>query len=188
MTGFAGAGLHADYPSFGYIENNSRTIPHAAVGIVTRANLMRALVSFALAAQPAATDDAAIRERLLAELKKQVWAPVGLIDIVVNDGVVKLGGALTDERERQAIRVAAENIAGVKKVEDHLIWIEPNSGFFVEAPEERPEPWKLLSCPRPAFRRLTANPIAFHDRLDGPSFLVSWQTSHDLRPDQGSDR
>jgi CBS domain-containing protein len=106
------------------------------VGIVTRANLMRALVSFALAAQPAATDDAAIRERLLAELKKQAWAPVGLIDIVVNDGVVKLGGALTDERERQAIRVAAENIAGVKKVEDHLVWIEPNSGFFVEAPEE----------------------------------------------------
>ena len=52
---------------------------------------------------------------------RYAWALVGLIDIVVNDGVVKLGGALTDERERQAIRVAAENIAGVKKVEDHLI-------------------------------------------------------------------
>src|SRR5215470_9507530 len=98
------------------------------VGIVTRANLMRALASLALAEQPAAADDAAIRERLLAELNKERWAPVGLMDVVVKDGVVKLSGALTDERQRQAIRVAAENIPGVAKVEDHLIWIEPNSG------------------------------------------------------------
>ena len=106
------------------------------VGIVTRANLMRALASLALAEQPAAADDAAIRERLLAELNKERWAPVGLLDVVVKDGVVKLSGALTDERERQALRVAAENIAGVKKVEDHLIWIEPNTGVIVEAPKD----------------------------------------------------
>jgi CBS domain-containing protein len=104
------------------------------IGIVTRANLMRALASLALAEQPVAAGDSAIRERLLAELKKQPWAPIGLIDVVVKDGVVKLSGALTDERERQAIRIAAENIAGVKKVEDHLIWIEPNTGVIVEAP------------------------------------------------------
>jgi CBS domain-containing protein len=105
------------------------------VGIVTRQNLMRALANLALAAHPVAADDATIRERLLAELKRQSWAPVGLIDVVVKDGVVKLSGALTDERERQAIRVAAENIPGVKKVEDHLIWIEPNTGVIVEAPK-----------------------------------------------------
>jgi CBS-domain-containing membrane protein len=106
------------------------------IGIVTRANLMRALASLALAEHPVAPPDATIRERLLTELKKQSWAPVGLLDIVVKDGVVKLSGALTDERERQAIRIAAENIAGVKKVEDHLIWIEPNTGVVIEAPEE----------------------------------------------------
>ena len=104
------------------------------VGIVTRKNLMRALASFALSAQPVAAGDAEIRERLHAELKKHSWAPVGLIDIAVKDGVVKLQGALTDERERQAIRIAAENIPGVKKVEDHLVWIEPNTGVIVEAP------------------------------------------------------
>lgn len=105
------------------------------VGIVTRQNLMRALASLALSEHPVAADDASIRERLLAELKRQSWAPVGLIDVVVKDGVVKLSGALTDERERQAIRIAAENIPGVKKVEDHLVWIEPNTGVIVEAPE-----------------------------------------------------
>ena len=91
------------------------------VGIVTRQNLMRALASLALAQHPVAADDAAIRERLLAELKRHAWAPVGLIDVVVKDGVVKLSGALTDERERQAIRIAAENIAGVRAVETHIV-------------------------------------------------------------------
>jgi CBS domain-containing protein len=106
------------------------------IGIVTRANLMRAVANLALAAHPVAASDATIREQLIAELKKQRWAPVGLIDVVVKDGVVKLSGALTDERERQAIRIAAENIPGVKKVEDHLVWVEPNSGVVLEAPED----------------------------------------------------
>jgi CBS domain-containing protein len=106
------------------------------VGIVTRANLMRAVADLALAEHPVAASDATIREQLIAELKKQAWAPIGLMRVVVKDGVVKLSGALTDERERQAIRIAAENIPGVKKVEDHLVWIEPNSGVVVEAPKD----------------------------------------------------
>ncbi|HLH90079.1 MAG TPA: CBS domain-containing protein [Xanthobacteraceae bacterium] len=105
-------------------------------GIITRANLMRAVASLALAAHPVAAGDGAIRAQLIAELKKQSWAPVGLIDVMVKDGVVKLSGALTDERERQAIRIAAENIPGVQKVEDHLVWIEPNSGVVLEAPKD----------------------------------------------------
>ena len=106
------------------------------VGIVTRANLMRAVASLALAEGPVAADDAAIRDRLLAELKRQTWAPVGLMDVIVKDGVVNLSGALTDEREREAIRIAAENIPGVKKVADHLVWIEPNTGMVMESPED----------------------------------------------------
>jgi len=104
------------------------------VGIVTRANLMHALATLALQARPASASDTAIRERLMADLKKESWAPLAIIDVAVTDGVVKLTGALTDERERQALRVAAENIPGVKKVEDHLIWVEPASGMIFEAP------------------------------------------------------
>ena len=48
-------------------------------------------------------NDEAIRERLLAELSKQRWAPLALINVVVRNGVVELWGALTDERERQAV-------------------------------------------------------------------------------------
>src|SRR5262249_9204420 len=106
------------------------------VGIVTRANLMRALISAAMGAQPApaAGNDAAIRERLLAELEKQPWAPVGGIEVKVSDGVVTLSGVITDERQRPALCVAAENIPGVKKVEDRLAWIVPGTGIVGDPP------------------------------------------------------
>ena len=102
------------------------------VGIVTRANLLRALAGMQHA-EPAASSDLTIRTRLMAELAQQSWAPLVAIDIVVSDGVVTLSGAIMDDRQRQALRVAAENIPGVRKVEDHLVWIEPMSGTVIEA-------------------------------------------------------
>jgi CBS-domain-containing membrane protein len=107
------------------------------VGIVTRANLLHAMASFAHEIGPFSAEDAAIRERLLADLKIQPWAPVTPIDVTVRNGVVQLSGIITDERQRQALRVAAENIPGVKNVEDNIVWVEPVSGLFVEAPAHR---------------------------------------------------
>ncbi len=105
---------------------------HKLVGIVTRANLMHALVSLALVAPPLAKDDEKIRECLLAELDNEKWAPVGLINVVVRNGVVELWGIILDERHREALKVAAENIPGVKAVQDHLTWIDPVSGMSVD--------------------------------------------------------
>jgi CBS domain-containing protein len=101
------------------------------VGIVTRANLLRALASVARELKPGAADDGVIREQLLQELQRQTWAPVALIDVVVRNGIVQLWGAVTDERQRTALTVAAENIPGVKAVEDHLVWIEPTSAMVI---------------------------------------------------------
>ena len=67
---------------------------------------------------------------------EQSWAPISLINVIVRNGVVHLWGALTDERQRQGIRVAAENTAGVKSVQDHLVWIEPTTGMTFPASEE----------------------------------------------------
>ncbi len=104
------------------------------VGIVTRANLLHAVASFADEIAPLSAADAAIRDRLLAALKDQPWAPATAIDVTVRNGVVRLAGIITDERQRYALRVAAENIAGVKGVEDNVVWVEPASGLFAEAP------------------------------------------------------
>jgi len=104
------------------------------VGIITRSNLMHAMVSLARKAEPTATGDASIRERLLAEIKREQWAPAAMINVVVHEGVVELWGVIIDERQRQALKVAAENISGVKAVKDHLAWVEPTSGITLEAP------------------------------------------------------
>jgi CBS-domain-containing membrane protein len=104
------------------------------VGIVTRADLLHAVASFAGEIAPLSVEDAGIRDRLLAALKDQPWAPATAIRVSVSDGVVQLSGVITDERQRQALRVAAENIPGVKNVEDNVAWIEPVSGLFMEAP------------------------------------------------------
>ena len=45
-------------------------------------------------------------------------------------------GTITDDAERRAIMVVAENTAGVTKVHDHLVFIEPYSGTVIEAPDE----------------------------------------------------
>lgn len=104
------------------------------VGIVTRSNLMHAMVSMARVTPAATKSDGKIREQLLAELKKEQWAPVAMTNVVVHDGVVELWGAIIDERQRDALKVAAENIPGVRAVKDHLVWVEPTSGMILEAP------------------------------------------------------
>lgn len=103
------------------------------VGIVTRSNLMRAMVSVARAVPPPATDDMAIRQRLMDEIQKAEWAPSATIDVVVRDGIVELWGVIIDDRQREALKVAAENIPGVKTVKDHLVWVEPMSGMAFDA-------------------------------------------------------
>jgi len=96
------------------------------VGIIARANLLHALAAIPPDTKRRA-EDKAIRDQIWAELCKQRWnAREG--NIVVRDGVVDVWGYIDDERHRDAIRVAAENVPGVKKVRDHLIWIEPYVG------------------------------------------------------------
>jgi CBS domain-containing protein len=102
------------------------------VGMVTRANLLRALVKVAKPEPVVSADDATIRRQLLADLEQKRWAPAGAIDIAVTGGIVTLSGVITDERQRQALCVAAENIAGVKKVEDQLVWVVPGTGAIGE--------------------------------------------------------
>ena len=106
------------------------------VGIVSRANLLHALARLAGETKPSTADDQTIRERLMAEIGKQRWAPGGAIDIIVRNGVVDLWGSITEERARAALIVAAENTPGVKGVKDHLAWIDPMSGIYFLPPDD----------------------------------------------------
>jgi CBS domain-containing protein len=91
------------------------------VGIVSRANLVRALAM--TVNEPAVgveADDRAIRGKLLAELRAQKWAEISPANITVKDGVVHLWSSYLSEQEKRALVVAAENIPGVRRVEDHM--------------------------------------------------------------------
>ncbi len=108
------------------------------VGIVSRANLLQAVASLAREIPDPTADDDHIRGRILNALEKNDWCPLGL-NVVVRDGIVHLSGIITDERSRQAAIVGAENIAGVKKVHDHLCWVDPMSGmYFIASEDEEP--------------------------------------------------
>lgn len=89
------------------------------VGIVSRADIVRALARMADGdARPEQPSDAAIRARLLAELERQPWWRPTESRVDVEGGVVQFWGLYKDEAERDAARVAAENIAGVRAVRD----------------------------------------------------------------------
>jgi CBS domain-containing protein len=104
------------------------------VGIISRANLMHALASLARDVGAPAGGDSVIRDNIMALIAKQDWAP--RINVIVKDGVAELHGCVTDDRERAGLVVAAENVAGVKKVVDHLVWVEPISGMVFAATED----------------------------------------------------
>jgi len=110
------------------------------VGIVSRANLIRALMHNMPKpeAGAVAAGDVELRERILAEIAKQPWGPRASVDVRVTDGVVELYGSITDERERTALQVLAENIPGVRTVRDRLVWVEPLSGFVIPAEGSEP--------------------------------------------------
>jgi CBS domain-containing protein len=91
------------------------------VGIVSRANLVRAL-AMTIAEEPSgdAAHDQTIRDRLLAELRAQPWAEVAPENVTVKDGVVHLWSSYMSQEEKRALIVAAESIPGVRSVEEHM--------------------------------------------------------------------
>jgi CBS domain-containing protein len=93
------------------------------VGIISRANIVRA-VGATKGAPPreGEGDDRSIRARLLAELGREEWAKLWPEDVIVRDGVVHFWISEDEPLDKkQALRVAAETIAGVRGVEEHLV-------------------------------------------------------------------
>ena len=92
------------------------------LGIVSRANLVQAIAAMPPAAERLPPPlDSAIHGRLVAELERQSWWTRRSSNVIVSGGVVHLWGFVGSEGERAAARVAAENVPGVRAVEDHRL-------------------------------------------------------------------
>lgn len=102
------------------------------IGIISRANLLDALIRVLPPASSAPVSDRELRQRVLREIEKQSWAPKSYVDATVENGAVELAGIITDDRQRNGLRVVAENVPGVKAVHDDLVWVDPSTGMVVE--------------------------------------------------------
>jgi CBS domain-containing protein len=101
------------------------------VGIVSRSNLLRALLSHDPQRPASAPTDESLRRAVEAAVKGQDWTSPWPVNVIVNAGVVHLWGFVGSEATSQAYRVAAENVPGVHKVENHLRRVPHDVGMGV---------------------------------------------------------
>lgn len=91
------------------------------MGIVSRANLLQALIGSPRTIPIAPADDASLRQRVIAELERQPWSSFGVANVIVQGGVAQIWGYAENPQHSEACRIAAENVAGIKGVENHLV-------------------------------------------------------------------
>jgi CBS domain-containing protein/ribosomal protein S17 len=103
--------------------NNIKRLPvmrgDRMVGILTRSDFLAAVANLARNVPGPSADDDHIRSKVIAAIAQARWRPCRL-NVAVRDGTVSLGGVVKNDSARKAAVVAAENVAGVRKVEDHL--------------------------------------------------------------------
>ena len=91
------------------------------VGIVSRANLLHALSALQGGVLPEPSeDDRVLRAKIEEALKEVPGAAVNLINYTVEKGNVAVWGVADSDFEENAIRVAVENVPGVRTVEVHM--------------------------------------------------------------------
>jgi CBS domain-containing protein len=89
------------------------------IGIVSRADLLRVLVKAKF--DDTASGDNAIRRSILTRLRDDAGVKGNSLILTVSDGLVHFSGVVSSQSERDAARVVAEGVRGVKGVFDHLL-------------------------------------------------------------------
>jgi CBS domain-containing protein len=93
------------------------------VGIVSRADLVRALAAI-LESTALPIADATLREAVEKAVRQKTGS-APFISITVINGIVRLWGGVEQAWSKDAARVAAENVAGVRAVEDNIYVFPP---------------------------------------------------------------
>lgn len=89
------------------------------VGIVSRANLLQGLLARGLQPVERTVPDEDLRDLVGGELRKHSWAR-DISNVVVANGAVYLWGQTFSPTAREAVRVAIENLPGVKQVVNNI--------------------------------------------------------------------
>jgi CBS domain-containing protein len=86
------------------------------VGVVSRADLLRAVMAPIGSGAEAEASDPRIRREIIARMRAEPWVSTRFVFPMVKDGVVSFHGFLSTEEVRTALRVLAEGVPGVKEV------------------------------------------------------------------------
>ncbi|WP_240048357.1 CBS domain-containing protein [Crenalkalicoccus roseus] len=90
-------------------------------GMVSRADLLRALLRREAApSAPAPAEDREILRAVIAAMREQPWTDTFWVYPDVSDGVVTLYGYARSDDMREGLRLLAQRVPGVKRVEDRM--------------------------------------------------------------------
>jgi CBS-domain-containing membrane protein len=102
-------------------KHNIKRVPVVAkrklVGIVSRADVVQALLRAQQAAQPA--EAPVSQDTAVARLRSEPWWP-GNVNVVIDNGAVELWGIVESQVQKDAIRVALETIPGVRTISNKI--------------------------------------------------------------------
>ncbi|MCG8544680.1 MAG: CBS domain-containing protein [Alphaproteobacteria bacterium] len=105
-------------------ENRIKRVPvlrgETLVGIVSRADIIRALAVRHIPVSPRPQDDLALRDTVLKTIREIDGVSSTHVNVLVDDGVVHLWGLADSSEQKTALRVAVENIPEVTEVQNHL--------------------------------------------------------------------
>ncbi|MBL0901285.1 MAG: CBS domain-containing protein [Reyranella sp.] len=90
------------------------------VGIVSRANLLQAMVSLAPEAAAPAVSDADLRREILTRIGREPWAQTVVRNVIVADGNVELWGHAETAAQCEAFAVLVREVPGVKSVVNNM--------------------------------------------------------------------
>jgi len=89
-------------------------------GMISRADLVRALAQASITAAAARPDGGALQKAIWDQIKAQAWLKTSYVNLAVKDGVVELWGAVESDEQRHALKVLVEGVPGVTKVEGNV--------------------------------------------------------------------
>lgn len=98
------------------------------VGIISRADLLRGLALEAKMMPTASAEDYALRDRVLQALMQEGRGSRSSINVLVQNGIVELRGAMPDADLSKRLVAAARQVSGVKDVLDRLVVVGARPG------------------------------------------------------------
>jgi CBS domain-containing protein len=90
------------------------------IGIVSRANLIGALLKIYREANRAPANDKVVRTRILEDIAEQDWAKGAIVDVTVRNGAVDLWGTVLEMEQAEALKTLVQSTPGIQRIEIYL--------------------------------------------------------------------